>query len=320
MPDAAVGVDVGGSGVRAVAVHADGTRAAPVHRVRLKTRERAEVLGRVVDLVTRAVQEADGDVLAVGVGLPAFLARSRGEVRLSPNLPELNGWAAAEEISRALGQPVVVENDANAAAYGEAWQGAGRGLDPMVYLGLGTGVGGGVVLGGEVLHGRDGMAGELGHLTVYPAGARCGCGAQGCLEAYASGTGIVRAFLEDTSALPEAAFEELYGRRGTLTAKQVAELAAGGDAAAFRVFARAGTALGIAIAQLAHVFNPAAVVLGGRLAGGAWDLLWPTLHEEVSRRTPKALREGMAIVPARLGADGGAVGAAGLAWKRLGAA
>jgi glucokinase len=320
MSDAVIGVDVGGTGVRAVAVGADGSHAGKAQRVALKTRARAEVLGRVVDVVAQAAKEAPDGVRAVGVGLPAFLALPQGEVRLAPNLPELNGWAAAEELSRALGHPVIVENDANAAAYGEAWQGAGKGLDPMVFLGLGTGVGGGIVLGGEVLHGRAGMAGELGHLTVYPDGARCGCGAQGCLEAYASGTGVVRAFLEDTAGLPEAAFKDLYGDRTRLTARQVAELAAAGDAAAFRVFARAGTALGIAVGQLAHVFNPAGVVLGGRLAAGAWDLLWPTLWEEVSTRTPKALREGLSILPAKLGADAGAVGAAGLAWRHVGAA
>lgn len=320
MSDAVIGVDVGGTGVRAVAVRADGSRAGKARRVALKTRARAEVLGRVVDVVTQTVQEAPDGVRAVGVGLPAFLALPEGEVRLAPNLPELNGWPAADELSRAIGRPTFVENDANAAAYGESWQGAGKGLDPMVFLGLGTGVGGGIVLGGEVLHGRAGMAGELGHLTVFPDGAPCGCGARGCLEAYASGTGIVRAFSEDTAALPDAAFESLYGKRAKVTAKALADLAAGGDAAAFRVFARAGTALGIAVAQLAHVFNPAGVVLGGRLAAGAWDLLWPTLWEEVSARTPKALREGLAILPARLGTDAGAVGAAGLAWRRVGTA
>jgi len=320
MSDAVIGVDVGGTGVRAVAVRADGGRAGKAHRVALKTRARAEVLGRVVDVVTQTAKEAGDRVCAVGVGLPAFLALPEGLVNLAPNLPELNGWAAARELSRAIGLPTFVENDANAAAYGESWQGAGRGLDPLVFLGLGTGVGGGIVLRGEVLHGRGGMAGELGHVTVYPDGARCGCGAQGCLEAYASGTGIVRAFLEDTAGLSEAAFSGLYGPRARLTARHVADLAAAGDAAAFRVFARAGTALGIAVAQLAHVFNPAGVVLGGRLAAGAWDLLWPTLWEEVSTRTPKALREGLAILPARLGADAGAVGAAGVAWRRVGAA
>jgi len=254
------------------------------------------------------------------VGLPAFLSLPEGEVRLAPNLPELNGWNAAEELARALGRPVAVENDANAAAYGEAWQGAGKGLDPMIYLGLGTGVGGGIVLGGEVLHGATGMAGELGHLTVYPEGAQCGCGAHGCLEAYASGTGIRRAFLEDTADIPDDAFQAAYGDRDQITAQQIAELAAGGDASAFRVFALAGVALGIALAQLIHVFNPTAIVLGGRVAGGAWDLLWPTLWEELTQRTPPALREPLAILPARLGADAGAVGAAGLAWRQVGAA
>jgi glucokinase len=316
MADATIGVDVGGTGVRAAAVLADGERPGSVRRVELKTRERAEVLGRVVDVVTQAAGDVSGTVAAVGVGLPAFLDLRRGRVALAPNLPDLTGWNAAEELSHAVGHKVVLENDANAAAYGEHWQGAGQGRDPFILLTLGTGVGGGVILGGEVLRGARGMAGELGHVTVDPNGAACGCGARGCLEAHASATALLRMFSEDTAQIPDAAFRELYGRRERITARALAELAAQGDAAAFRAFARAGRALGVAIGELMHVFNPAGIVLGGQVAG-AWDQLFPTLWEEVGRRTPPALREGLAILPAALGPDAGVVGAAGLAWRAV---
>jgi len=315
-PDATIGIDVGGTGVRAVAVFADGRRAGKVHRAPLKSRERSEVLGRVVDVVAQATAEIPGKVAGIGVGLPAFLELPEGVVRLAPNLPELNGWKAAEEIESALKYPVALENDANAAAFGEHWLGVGEGRDPFLLLTLGTGVGGGIVLGGEVLHGRRGMAAELGHVTVYHDGAPCGCGARGCLEAHASATAIVRMFMEETARMEEAAFREVYGPREKLNAQALAELAARGDTPAFTAFSKAGTALGLALGTLAHVFDPAAVALGGNVAA-AWDLLFPSLWEELMARASPSLRDGFAILPASLGVDAGAVGAAGLAWRRV---
>jgi glucokinase len=314
--DATIGIDVGGTGVRAVAVLADGQRAGKVHRAPLKSRERSEVLGRIVDVVAQATAEVSGTVAGIGVGLPAFLELPEGIVRLAPNLPELNGWKAAEELETALRCPVAVENDANAAAFGEHWLGVGAGRDPFLLLTLGTGVGGGIVLNGEVLHGRRGMAAELGHITVYPDGAPCGCGARGCLEAHASATAIVRMFMEETARMEEAAFREVYGPREDVTAQALAELAARGDTPAFTAFARAGTALGIAVGTLVHVFDPAAVALGGNVAA-AWDLLFPSLWEELLARASLSLRDGFALLPASLGSDAGAVGAAGLAWRRV---
>lgn len=315
-PDATIGIDVGGTGVRAVAVLADGRRAGKVHRAPLKSRERSEVLGRVVDVVAQATAEVRGRVAGIGVGLPAFLELPEGIVRLAPNLPELNGWKAAEELESALRCPVAVENDANAAAFGEHWLGVGAERDPFLLLTLGTGVGGGIVLNGEVLHGRRGMAAELGHVTVYHDGAPCGCGSRGCLEAHASATAIVRMFMEETARMEEAAFREVYGPRDKVTAQGLAELAARGDGPAFTAFAKAGTALGIAVATLVHVFDPAAVALGGSVAA-AWDLLFPSLWEELMGRASLSLRDGFALLPASLGADAGAVGAAGLAWRRV---
>jgi len=314
--DATIGIDVGGTGVRAVAVFADGRRAGKVHRAPLKSRERSEVLGRVVDVVAQATAEIPGRVAGIGVGLPAFLELPEGVVHLAPNLPELNGWRAADELESALKCPVALENDANAAAFGEHWLGVGEGRDPFLLLTLGTGVGGGIVLGGEVLHGKRGMAAELGHVTVYHDGAPCGCGARGCLEAHASATAIVRMFMEATARMEEAAFRDVYGPRERITAQEVAELAARGDGPAFTAFAQAGTALGIAIGTLVHVFDPAAVALGGNVAA-SWELLFPSLWEELTARMALSLREGFAILPAALGTDAGAVGAAGLAWKQV---
>lgn len=316
MTDIAVGVDVGGSGVRALAVGRDGAPVGEFAAVVLTTRTRAEITAHIRNLVNEVERASSASAAAVGVGVPAFLKRPEGVVALAPNLPDLNGWAAARDIAGAVGRPCVVENDANAAAFGESWVGAGRGKDPFVYLGLGTGVGGGIVLGGKVLHGVTGLAGELGHLTVFPDGNPCGCGATGCLEAHASATGIVNTFLHDTRTVPDPAFATLYGARSTLTARDLANIAGQGDAMATRVFARAGAALGIAIAQLANTLNPQCVAIGGQVAG-ALELLWPTLLDEVRRRTTPALREAMQVVPAALGDRAGVIGAAGLAWREV---
>lgn len=317
MTDVVIGVDVGGSGVRAVAVTEDGTVEGAIRSVPITKRTRGEIQKAIATVVAQT--STNGVPKAVGVGLPAFLRRPEGTVALAPNLPQLNGWNAADEIMHQVKLPVLVENDANAAAFGESWAGAGRMQNPFVYLGLGTGVGGGIVLNGQLLHGIMGLAGELGHLTVFPDGALCGCGANGCLEAYASATGLLRAFNEDTRQMPDAVFDPLYGNRTALTADDLARLANEGDAMAFRVFAHAGTALGIAIGQIAHTLNPEGIAIGGGVAE-SWELLWPTLWGEVMRRTPDVLRERMWVRPASLGDQAGAIGAAGLAWAMLHAA
>ncbi|MBI5136660.1 MAG: ROK family protein [Nitrospirae bacterium] len=299
VPEAVIGVDVGGSGVRAARVGADGAVIGPVVRVGLGDRSRNGVLGHVVELVTALTRHHPAR--AVGVGLPAFLRQPDGTVTLAPNLPDLNGWPAAAALRAAIDLPCVVENDADAAAFGEYWAGREK-PDPFIYLGLGTGLGGGVVLGGQVLHGARGMAAELGHLTVWPEGARCGCGARGCVEAYASAVGIARAYHEATGE--------------SQTAEEIARRAHGGDPHARVAYTVAGRALGIAVAQLVHVFNPALVAIGGGIAQ-AWELFEPAMTAEVAARTPAAMRDGLQVRRAGLGADAGVIGAAGLAWRTL---
>ncbi len=314
MSKVTIGVDVGGSGIRAGRVGSDGSVRGKVLRTPLETTTRKGIVEQISRLVHALTKE--GAVQAVGVGLPAFLSQPKGVVTLAPNLPDMNGWHAAEAIQEALSLPCVVENDADAAAFGESWAGAGRDRDPFIYLGMGTGLGGGIVLGGQVLRGARGMAAELGHLTVFAEGERCGCGAYGCVEAYASATGLLHGFRHQTAHLGDVQFGERYGRRSGISAADVAAFALAGDGHARQVFETCGTALGIAIGQLIHVFNPSTIAIGGGVAR-AWDLFWPSVWEQVEQRTPEAMREGLGIVPAELMDDVGVIGAAGLAWQGL---
>jgi glucokinase len=195
---------------------------------------------------------------------------------------------------------VILENDANAAALGEKWIGAGRGVEDLVLLTLGTGIGGGIVSNGKVLHGFLGMAGELGHITVVPNGNPCGCGNRGCVEKHASATAVT-------------AMAKLLGLGDGLTAKQVYDLALAGSEKAGAIFVSMGEALGIALAMLVNTFNfPLYLLSGGVL--GAWDLFAPAMFEETRRRSFTFRTTDTRIEKAALGNEAGLYGAAYLPW------
>src|SRR5437763_1860295 len=251
----------------------------------------------------------------------------------SPNLPGWLDYPVRKELERRLGTTVVLENDANAAALGEKWLGAGSESDYLCMLTLGTGVGGGLVLGGKVWHGMTGMAGELGHTTVDPNGVPCGCGNQGCLEQYASATAIKRMAMEAIAVgeAPELAYA--MNRNPEFSAKMVYDLAEQGDEPARQIFQKVGHALGVVLANLVNTFNLRMYVIGGGVAS-AWKAFAPTMLEAVRRRsfvyvatTPldvfdnrptNALRNvlstarGTFITQALLGSDAGLIGAARL--------
>jgi len=223
----------------------------------------------------------------------------------SPNLPYLENFPIRDEIGRRLGAPMILENDANAAALGEKWIGAGRDVDDLVLLTLGTGIGGGIISGGRVLRGFVGMAGELGHITVIPNGNPCGCGNQGCLEKHASATAV-------------SAMAKMLHLGENLSAKEVAELAAQpGDAGekARTVWRIMGEALGAALATLVNTFNfPLYLLSGGMLP--AWDLFEPSMLRVLEQRsaTYRATKAETRIAQATLGNEAGLYGAAYLPW------
>ena len=298
MTEFGIGVDLGGTNLRAAAIDRDGNlldKPISVDTNYLGGRE--AVIGDIVAAVNRLKVQFEGSRLAgVGIGVPGFIRLREGFITNSNNLPYLENFPVRDDIERRLGTPIILENDANAAALGETWMGAGKQVDDLVLLTLGTGVGGGIILHGKVLHGALGMAGELGHLTIDPNGPPCGCGNNGCLEKIASATAV-------------ESMAYLMSLGDNLTSRDVYNLAAGGNIKAQRIFQQMGRALGIAIANLINTFNfPLYLLSGGMLP--AWDYFAPTMLEEVSRRSFTYRNSQTRIEQAKLGNLAGLYGAA----------
>lgn len=301
--DVAIGVDLGGTGIRLARVTADGCVLGRPVVVPVVDRRKAVVLGQLRRAVVEACSGSDV-VGAVGVGVPGFIRRDRGVVVRSPNFPDWRNVPIRQILQRDVAVPLVIENDANAAALGEDWVGAGQGgRGILVMVTLGTGVGGGLVNDGLLITGRDGMAGEIGHQTVDPNGPLCACGNTGCLETYASFTGLV------------ANYRRWTGRsEDELSGVELAARARRGDPEARRAFADMGWALGVTLANLVNLLNPSRIVLGGGLSG-AWPLFISRAMQEIERRAIRAAARGVRIRRAKLGPSAGLIGAARAAWQ-----
>jgi glucokinase len=303
MAEYSIGIDLGGTNLRAASIDRSGKMIRKIAGSTDLSAGREAVVTDMVAAINDLRAERGDDTLAgVGVGTPGFIIMEKGVITGSPNMPGFDNFPIRDEIERQLGAPVVLENDANAAALGEKWMGAGRDYDDLVLLTLGTGVGGGIISGGKVLHGFVGMAGELGHTTVNPTGNPCGCGNQGCLEKHASATAVV-------------AMGRMMGLGDHLTSEAVYKLAVGGDEKAKAVFTAMGQALGIALATLVNIFNfPLYLLSGGMLP--AWDLFAPPMMEEVRRRSFVFRNTPTRIEKATLGNEAGLYGAAYLPYQK----
>ncbi len=300
-PKYSIGLDLGGTNLRAAAIDHDGHILDRRATATNPAAGREVMLGHMVTSIAelRDSRGAAG-LTGIGIGVPGFILLKEGIIRNSNNLACLEDFPIRAEIERRLGTHVILENDANAAALGEKWMGAGRDVNDLVLLTLGTGIGGGIVAAGRVLQGYLGMAGELGHITVFPDGNLCGCGNRGCLEKHASATAIT-------------AMASMLRLGEGLTAREVYDLAASGDDKAGRIFAAMGQALGIALATLVNTFNfPLYLLSGGVLA--AWDLFAPPMLEEVRRRSFTFRNSATRIEKATLGNEAGLFGAACLPW------
>jgi glucokinase len=302
MTDYAIGVDLGGTNLRAAAISRDGKM---LNKIAGSTPTSAGRTAVVEDMV-RAIETLEaglsGQKLAgVGVGVPGFIQMDKGIVVGAPNLPAFDNYPVRDEIEKRLGARVILENDANAAALGERWMGAGRGIDDLVLLTLGTGIGGGIVSGGKLLRGFLGMAGEIGHVTISPNGYPCGCGNTGCAEKYASATAV-------------SAMARLLNLGHDLSAEDVFNLAKGGNERAQMIYATVGTSLGTLLAALINIFNFPLYLLGGGMTG-AWDLFHPPLLAELERRSFIYRKNPPRIERATLGGDAGLFGAAYLPFE-----
>ena len=311
--DYVVGLDMGGTNIRTAAVSKDG-------EVLLMLRAPARAKGTAAETVENistqvlALQDAArrkglGRALAIGVAVPGPLNVRTGVVYAAPHVKAWRSFPLRRHLERVLGRTVIVENDANAWALGEYWRGAARGCKNVVLLTLGTGIGGGLIVDGKIVHGRSGMAAELGHVFVEPAGMPCDCGARGCLEAYASASGLC-GLLKQRMQLEEAELPAQYlDRGGEFSARGLTGAARKGDPIAIEIFEIAGHYLGVAIASFINIFNPEMVVIGGGVAG-ALSLMRRAMMREVKARAFKAAVAQTRIVKAALGPEGGVVGAA----------
>ena len=297
-----IGVDMGGTNLRAAAVSHEGRM---LEKIAGSTAMQAGPDAVVADMV-RSIQALQGrlgaaDLAGVGVGVPGFINMETGIVAGWAQNPSFNGYPMRDRIEQGLGAKVILENDANSAALGETWMGAGRGVQDLVLLTLGTGIGGGIVIGGRVLHGAQGMAAELGHITVSPNGYPCGCGNRGCLEKHASATAI-------------GAMARLMKLGDNLTSQEVFDLATAGDERALAIFRAMGESLGIALASLINIFNfPLYLLSGGPIP--AWKFFAPAMIEEAGRRSFTYRATSPRIAPAQLGNEAGLYGAAYLPFQ-----
>jgi glucokinase len=304
----AIGVDIGGTKIAAAVVTPEGKI---LNEVRYPTQ--AIPPNRLIDTIGRAILEVrDGfEVGGACLAVPGFVLSAENKVIFAPNLHEIENIRLDEEMGRRTGLRVTVENDANAAAWGEFRFGAGKDVDHQVFITLGTGVGGGVITHGVLLRGAQGAGGELGHVTIDPTGPRCGCGNHGCLEALASGTAIQRHAREVANEKPHSALGRLAIDRQVL-GEDVTRLAEEGDEAALQVLKDTGVWLGIGLAGFVNIFNPEVVAIGGGASRAGEFILGP-VRKEVHLRARSPSRDLVEIKLATLGPESGVLGAAALA-------
>ena len=307
----AIGIDIGGTKIAGGVVTGDGRI---LDRTRVPTpRDEGEATLVAVLAAADELLARNPGVVAIGVGAAGLVEWPGGHARWAPN----NSYRHLELrrlVGERTGLPTLVDNDGNAAAWAEARFGAGAGCDDLVLVTVGTGIGGGLVLGGRLYHGEQGFAGELGHLIVAPDGDRCACGNRGCLEAMASGSALGRLGREAAAADPGGRLAALAAAAGAPVTGEIVFAAAGeGDKAALALFERIGHWLGVGIASLVTIFDPDLVVVGGGVAATGDLLLAPArasfdryVHGRDHRDLPP-------VVPTRLGDDAGLVGAAALA-------
>jgi glucokinase len=303
----AIGVDVGGTKIAAGVVTPEG-------EILDEARYPTPTSGRrLVESIARAVSEVSDGYEAGGVCLAVagLILAKENTVVFSPNLRAVEGIPLKDELEPRIGLPLTVENDANAAAWGEFRFGAGSEVDHLVFVTLGTGIGGGVISHGVLLHGAQGAGGELGHVTIHATGPRCACGNRGCLEALASGTAIQRRAREVASEHPGSALGRLAVERKVL-GEDVTELAREGDEAALSVLEEAGRWLGIGLAGFVNIFNPEVIAIGGG-AAKAGELILKPAREEVELRARPPSRDFVKVQEATLGPESGVLGAAALA-------
>jgi glucokinase len=307
----ALGIDIGGTGIKAGCLDADGRRVVELEEP-TPAREAPSVLVEAVAGLVRRLQGGVGEAAcSLGIGCAGLVEPGPGMVRTSPNLPRVADLPLAEMVLERTGMRPVVLNDANAFTLAEARLGAARGASSVLGLTLGTGVGGGLLLAGRLWEGFHGYAGEIGHTPVSSGGPPCACGLRGCLEAFVGAGAILRRYREGRANAGVAG-----GPEEALTPKLLAARAREGDAQALEAFRETGDWLGISLGGFVHLFDPEVMVVGGGVSGAA-DLILPAARESMAARVMLPRAELPAVLPAALGPAAGWIGAALAAAERV---
>lgn len=306
-----IGVDLGGTAIK-VGICSEEGKLLQTYEGPTEADKGAETLiDNIERYVRHIVEQSEYDwdqVKGVGAGVAGFTNVREGIIILAPNVG-LRDFHIRKILEDRLGKPVMIDNDANVAALGEAWGGAGEGIENCVCYTLGTGVGGGIIINGKIYQGFSGLAGELGHISVVPdlEAIQCGCGKIGCLETVSSATGIIR-MGKDAVGRGERTTLSLVE---SITAKDVFDAAKAGDEVSIRIVNRAAYYIGKSLAAVALVLNPELFIIGGGVSK-AGDILFDEIRRVFAELTPEPTQAGLRIVPATLGNDAGIVGAAGL--------
>jgi glucokinase len=321
MPAFTIGIDLGGTNLRIAAIDQDGRELQAISTLTEVSRGREYVITEIAGstALLREKYARSHKFLGVGIGLPGIIDVESGTLHSAANLPGWQAYNVRDDLAQRLDSAVFLDNDANCAALGEKWLGAGSHVDDLCMITLGTGVGGGFVVNGKPWHGVLGMAGEIGHMTVIPEGRPCLCGNRGCLEQYASATAIRRAAMEAADSGESPCLAAARAQDSALTARTVYACAQAGDPAAMRIFAVAGSALGIALGNLINAFNLPLYVIGGGVSR-AWNQFAPAMFEQLRTRSivfrageeQKRTHRATEVVPAMLQDRAGLLGAARL--------
>lgn len=303
----AIGVDVGGTNIKAAIINRDGNLES---KIKEPTSDKPlEVLLNIIDsLYCRYSREISG----IGLSVAGIIDKDSGTIMKSPNIPKLTGVNLRHEVKARFKTYVAMENDANAAAYGEKWTGAGRNFKNFVILTLGTGVGGGIVMDNKLLP----VAAEVGHMSINAYGRSCACGNIGCLESYASATAIVGNAISEIEKDNKSILKDFYnGNFYKINAEDIYKAALEGDLLSRAILREAGKNLGIGVANIINIFSPCAIILAGGLTG-AWNIYVKSAIAEASKRAFRELYNHTEIIRSSLGDDAGIVGAARVVFEK----
>ncbi len=318
--DHVVGVDLGGTNIKAGVVKDTGE---VVRSLSVPTEGQGgpdHVVGRMVTASLKIIEAAGlskDRIRAVGIGAPGAMSHKQGLIISPPNLPGWKNVPVRDMVAKGTGLPANLENDANAAAYGEFWAGSGRGTDDIVFFTLGTGIGGGVIIEGRLVRGFFDNGAELGHMIVQPGGRLCGCGQRGCVEAYASAHFTAVRAVEAIKNGEKSSLKVRLDQGLPVETPHVVEAAIAGDPLAARIWDETCRLLAVACVNMQHFSNPQKILLGGGMIGAGKYLLEP-VRKYFLEFTWKAAQDYPEIEFATLGNDAGFIGAAGLALSEVG--